>query len=110
MGLLKPKGSYDRRKLLRKARRAAMRGRHKKAITLYERVRATEPEYSDVLRLLAAQRVRAGQNEEAWRDCRAPGVLSSRRVSLRKPAASTATSLSMLPRTSGSGMHSPTPS
>ena len=73
MVLLKPTNSYDRRKLLRKARRAAMRGRHKKAIALYERVRATEPEYSDVLRLLAAQRVRAGQNEEAWRDCQSAG-------------------------------------
>lgn len=61
---------YDRARILAGARRAAGSGRHAKAIALYERIREVEPENTDVLRRLAAQRARAGQNEEAWRDCR----------------------------------------
>jgi len=60
---------YDRARLLADARRAGKRGAHAKAIALYERVREVEPENADVLRRIAVQRIRAGQREEAWRDC-----------------------------------------
>ena len=70
MSLLGARGGYDRARILAGARRAAGRGRHVKAIALYERIQQVEPENTDVLRRLAAQRARAGQREEAWRDCR----------------------------------------
>jgi tetratricopeptide (TPR) repeat protein len=63
--------SYNRMRLLANARRAGARGNHIKAIALYERVQKAEPENTDLLRRLAGQRARAGQREEAWRDCRA---------------------------------------
>ncbi len=63
--------SYNRIRLLANARRAGARGNQIKAIALYERVRKAEPENTDLLRRLAGQRARAGQREEAWRDCRA---------------------------------------
>lgn len=61
---------YDRGRILAEARRAAGRGKFEKAIVLYERIRRVEPENTDVLRRLAALRARAGQRDEAWRDCR----------------------------------------
>jgi tetratricopeptide (TPR) repeat protein len=70
MAWLGSEGGYDRARILAGARRAAGRGRHAKAIALYERIQQVEPENTDVLRRLAAQRARAGQREEAWRDCR----------------------------------------
>lgn len=60
---------YDRSRILADARRAVARGKHLKAIALYERVRQVEPENTDLLRRLAGQRARAGQRDEAWRDC-----------------------------------------
>ncbi len=63
------KKKYDRRRIMDAAHRAARRRNHRKAIELYERVRASEPQNTDVLRRLAAQRARAGQREDAWRDC-----------------------------------------
>lgn len=68
--------SYDRAQLLTRARDAASRGSHRKAIALYERVREVEPDNEDILRRIAAVRLRAGQREEAWRDCQ----LASRRM------------------------------
>jgi tetratricopeptide (TPR) repeat protein len=61
---------YDRSRILADARRAGGRGKHAKAIALYEQIQQIEPENTDVLRRLAAQRVRAGQREDALRDCR----------------------------------------
>ena len=69
MAWLAARKEYDRARILKSARSAARRGRHQKAIALYERVHEVEPENVDVLRRLAAQRARAGQHEEAWRDC-----------------------------------------
>jgi tetratricopeptide (TPR) repeat protein len=63
------KTSYDRYQILSDARRAILRGDHHKAIALYERLRKVEPENTDVVRRLAAQRARAGQGAEAWSDC-----------------------------------------
>lgn len=70
MGWFGGKKGYDRARILADARRAAKRRNHAKAIALYERVREAEPNNEDVLRRLAAQRARAGQTAEAWRDCR----------------------------------------
>lgn len=61
---------YDRSRTLAQARRAARRGAHAKAIALYERVREVEPNNADLLRRVAVERIRAGQRDEAWRDCR----------------------------------------
>lgn len=60
---------YDRHRILADARRAVSRGNHTKAIALYQRIQEVEPENTDVLRRIAGQRARAGQREEAWRDC-----------------------------------------
>ena len=70
MSWLAGKKPYDRARILTEARRAAGKGKHVKAIALYGRVLEIEPENTDLLRRLAGQRVRAGQREEAWRDCR----------------------------------------
>ncbi len=79
MSWLASRKGYDRNRILADARRAVGRGKHGKAIALYERVGRVEPENTDVLRRLAAQRARAGQREEAWRDCRsAAGELVER--------------------------------
>jgi tetratricopeptide (TPR) repeat protein len=70
MSWLRGRKSYDRGRLLDQARRAARKRDHRKAIALYEQVYAVEPENTDLLRRLAGLRARAGQREEAWRDCR----------------------------------------
>jgi tetratricopeptide (TPR) repeat protein len=70
MSWLRRSRGYDRDRTLAEARRAAGRGKHAKAIALYERVSENEPANTELLRRLAAQRARAGQREAAWRDCR----------------------------------------
>lgn len=60
---------YDRDRIIADARRAASRGATTKAIALYDRVREVEPRNPDVLRRVAVLRAKAGQREEAWRDC-----------------------------------------
>ncbi len=70
MSWLESRRGYDRARILAGARKAASRGKHAKAIALYERIHEVEPDNNDVLRRLAAQRARAGQRAEAWRDCR----------------------------------------
>ena len=62
--------SYDRVRILDDARRAVRRGAHAKAVVLYESVHAHEPDNTDLLRRLAIERARAGQRDEALRDCR----------------------------------------
>lgn len=71
--------TYDRERLLKKARRAAKRRSHAKAAELYARVRRAEPRNADVLRRVAAHRIRAGLGEEALRDCRVAGEALARR-------------------------------
>jgi tetratricopeptide (TPR) repeat protein len=70
MAWLDGREGYDRARILADARRAIARGKHVKAVALYERVQQVEPENTDLLRRLAGQRARAGQREEARRDCR----------------------------------------
>jgi len=67
------KKGYDRARTLAAARRASKRGAHAKAIALYQQVRDVEPDNADLLRRVAVERIRAGQREEAWRDCRQAG-------------------------------------
>ncbi len=71
MPLFRRQRGYDRTRILGQARRAAQRGAKVKAIALYEQVLEVEPHNTDVLRKIAVQRAKAGQREEAWRDCRA---------------------------------------
>lgn len=66
---------YDRKRLLGQARRAAKRRSHAKAAELYAQVRRAEPRNADVLRRVAAHRIRAGLREEALGDCRMAGEL-----------------------------------
>lgn len=61
--------SYDRDRILAEARRASQKGKVTKAISLYERIREVEPKNTDVLRRLGVLRAKAGQREEARRDC-----------------------------------------
>ena len=63
------KKPYDRARIMAKARRASRRGAHAKAVALYERVQAKEPGNVELLRRLARARLRAGQREQALRDC-----------------------------------------
>jgi len=70
---------YDRTRILADARSASKRGSFVKAIALYERVREVEPKNSDVLRRIGVLRARAGQREEAWRDCGAAAEGLSKR-------------------------------
>jgi len=71
--------SYDRGRVLKQARRAAKRRSHAKAAELYARVRKAEPSNADVLRRVAAHRIRAGLREEALRDCRVAAASLVRR-------------------------------
>ncbi len=71
--------TYDRERILKKARRAAKRGSHAKAARLYARIRRAEPGNADVHRRVAAHRIRAGQREEALQDCRAAAEVLARR-------------------------------
>jgi thioredoxin-like negative regulator of GroEL len=71
--------SYDRARILADARRAAQRGATAKAIALYDRVREVEPKNPDILRRLGVLRARAGQREEAWRDCGAAAEILAKR-------------------------------
>ena len=69
MSWLSKTKQYDRTRILRQARRASARGKHGRAADLYQRILEAEPDNQDVKRRLVAQRVRAGQRDEAWQDC-----------------------------------------
>lgn len=71
MDWLRGEKSYDRSRLLKAARRAAKRGAHSKAVSLYAQLNQAEPDNIDVLRRISVHRIRAGSPEEALRDCRA---------------------------------------
>jgi len=65
MGILRRGHSYDRRKLLSQASKARARGRLKKAIRLYRRILAVEPEDPEVHRKVAPLLARSRQREAA---------------------------------------------
>jgi Flp pilus assembly protein TadD len=65
MGFLRREPSYDRRKLLDQARVASGKGKHKKAIRLYQRVLEVEPEDPEIHRKLAPLLARTRQPEAA---------------------------------------------
>lgn len=67
MGFAGRRKSYDRARILSQAERARRRGREAKAIELYRRVLAVEPENVHLHRKVAPLLVRCGQPEEAWR-------------------------------------------
>jgi predicted Zn-dependent protease len=70
MGFTGRRKTYDRARLLSQAERARRRGRAAKAIELYRRVLAVEPDNADLHRKVAPLLARRGQPEEAWRSYR----------------------------------------
>jgi tetratricopeptide (TPR) repeat protein len=70
MGATSRHKTYDRARILTQAERARRRGRAAKAVELYRRVLAVEPENADLHRKVAPLLVRRRQPEEAWRSYR----------------------------------------
>jgi tetratricopeptide (TPR) repeat protein len=60
------RNAYDRSRLLEQAQRARRRGRRKRAITLYQRVLAVDPNDPTVLRKIAPLLARSKRFQEAW--------------------------------------------
>ena len=58
--------SYDRNRLLEQAQRARNRGRRKRAITLYQKILAVDPDDATVLRKVAPLLARSRRLQEAW--------------------------------------------
>lgn len=58
---------YDRSRLLRKAAGARKKGRRKKAIDLYRKVLAVEPEDAQIHRKIAPLLAETKQRDDAWR-------------------------------------------
>lgn len=79
MALFATQTVYDRKRVITKARRASKRGAHAKAAALYAQIRRAEPGNTDVLCRVAALRIRAGQREEAMRDCEIAARVLGRR-------------------------------
>ena len=65
-GLFERNKPFDRTTRLRAASEAKARGRHKKALALYEQVLATEPNNAALYREVAPLLVRARRGDEAW--------------------------------------------
>lgn len=71
MGLFRRGGSdYDRTRILDAASRARARGRRRKAIALYRRVLAVEPEDAELHWRIAPLLAETGQGFDAWRSFR----------------------------------------
>lgn len=66
MAWFRRRPSYDRSRLLRKAAGARKKGRRKKAIELYRKVLAVEPDDARVHRKIAPLLAETKQREEAW--------------------------------------------
>ena len=58
--------TYDRKRILEQAARAARRRRARRAVSLYRRVLAVEPGNPELLEKLAPLLARAGQDFDAW--------------------------------------------
>lgn len=67
MGFGRRRSVYDRANILVQAERARRRGRAAKAVALYQRVLAVEPDNVDLHRKLAPLLVRCRQPDAAWR-------------------------------------------
>jgi len=70
MGWFGRKNSYDRTRLLDQAQRAAQRRRHKRAIALYLKVLAVDPNDLQVHRKLAPLFARTRRLDDAWESYR----------------------------------------
>jgi tetratricopeptide (TPR) repeat protein len=73
MGWLGRNRGYDRSRVLKQATHAVRRGRHGKALTLYQQVLEHEPNNTDLHRRVAPLLARAGKREEAWASYRRAG-------------------------------------
>jgi predicted Zn-dependent protease len=79
MGFGRHQRAYDRARILLQAERARRRGRAAKAVALYRRVLAVEPDNVDLHRKLAPLLVRCRQPDAAWRSYRcAAEILAGR--------------------------------
>lgn len=66
MGLFDRNKPFDRSQSLRAASQAKARGKHKKALALYEQVLALEPNNTALYREVAPLLVRVQRSDEAW--------------------------------------------
>lgn len=66
MGLLSPGDAYDRTRILDEAARARSRKRLRRAIALYRRVLAVEPQNGELQHKIAPLLAEAGQGFDAW--------------------------------------------
>jgi tetratricopeptide (TPR) repeat protein len=66
MGLFGRRKDYDRKRLLRAAREAQRRGRHRNAITHYRRVLIVEPNNDSIHALIAPSLAECGLRFSAW--------------------------------------------
>lgn len=73
MGLLGPKSTYDRGKILAAANRARARNRRKTAIALYRWLLAVEPGNAEIHERIAPMLARSGQAFDAWTSFRRAG-------------------------------------
>jgi len=70
MGWFGRKRQYDRSRLLDQAMRAAQRRRHKRAIALYRKILAVDPNDTQIHRKIAPLLARTRQLEDAWESYR----------------------------------------
>ena len=70
MGWFGRKSSYDRTRLLSQAMRATQRRRHKRAIALYRKILAVNPNDTQIHRKIAPLLARTRQPDDAWESYR----------------------------------------
>ena len=70
MGWFSRKSNYDRTRLLDQAMRAAQRRRHKRAIALYRKILAVDPNDTQIHRKIAPLLARTRQPDDAWESYR----------------------------------------
>ncbi len=70
MGWFGRKSHYDRTRLLGQAMRAAQRRRHKRAIALYRKILAVDPNDTQIHRKIAPLLARTRQPDDAWESYR----------------------------------------
>lgn len=73
MGWLGRSRGYDRSRVLKQATQAVRKGRHGKALTLYQQVLEHEPNNTDLHRRVAPLLARTGKSAEAWSSYRRAG-------------------------------------
>lgn len=75
MPLFADESGYDRKRLMLEAQRARARGRHRRAIVLYQYAQSREPGCAEIAARLAPILAYEGRHYEAWRQFRAAGKI-----------------------------------